>query len=441
MLTTTFITQLKKINRYNFGYLEITLGQCFDKNLTNQIRDFFSMVQQQPTKNVLLIFSQVEAMDSTGIGILVNFQEELEQNHFSLKLVNVSNKILHLFEILGLANFFHIHPTVSDALSTFFPESERAFFSNPDWEKEISEVSEIKKEYIKKEETAAITKAPNENLPLPPKISQIEEESSDIETFHEAIDSKSPQKLAPITPISKPTSIEDNDDEIFPADVEDLPSETKAFSTAKRLHTIKIKKTGEESTKSQRTLKIEYYTRMICSQEFPLRILFLGSSKKDRTWEIVPKISGCVIVPQRISINDCDLPAEFIFSVTPLSKTITSSEIILTSKHEPFRLFPLKINIVSIDIPKLLFICGIIFFFLSSTTLVCTCLLKSFSVATIPDSYNPALFLEITQIIGFIFGGISLYGFVWSFVLLSGAFLYYHYFLHPKKTSTQVTFL
>lgn len=52
--------------------------------------------------------SKVSYMDSTGLGIFVAFYKKVAREHAELKLVNMTNRLVRLFEITGLSELMDI---------------------------------------------------------------------------------------------------------------------------------------------------------------------------------------------------------------------------------------------------------------------------------------------------------------------------------------------
>jgi anti-sigma B factor antagonist len=61
--------------------------------------------------------SQVDFLDSTGLGALVGGLKRLREAGGSLTLVIVAPRILRLFQITGLTKVLAIHPSVADAIT------------------------------------------------------------------------------------------------------------------------------------------------------------------------------------------------------------------------------------------------------------------------------------------------------------------------------------
>jgi anti-sigma B factor antagonist len=67
--------------------------------------------------------SQVEFMDSTGLGALVAARTAATEAGGRLPLVCDRDRILRLFQITGLDTVFEVHPTVAEAVSSLSPNS------------------------------------------------------------------------------------------------------------------------------------------------------------------------------------------------------------------------------------------------------------------------------------------------------------------------------
>ena len=70
-------------------------------------------------KNILLNFSGVTYIDSSGIGQLVQSLRMAKAVGGQLKIVNVSNKIYNTFTIMKLLPVFEVYSDEKEALSSF----------------------------------------------------------------------------------------------------------------------------------------------------------------------------------------------------------------------------------------------------------------------------------------------------------------------------------
>ena len=82
--------------------------------------EFFSQTLQRTlddeTGHVLIDFSRINYIDSTGIGELVGYLQRFRSQERQLILVNPSDKIGQLLEISRLDQLFRIHRSVDEAL-------------------------------------------------------------------------------------------------------------------------------------------------------------------------------------------------------------------------------------------------------------------------------------------------------------------------------------
>lgn len=72
-------------------------------------------------KNIIIAISllNVDYIDSTGLGVLANFQQRCKDISIELNLISLSPKIQHLFEMLGMSSFFEIYQSNIDFLQHF----------------------------------------------------------------------------------------------------------------------------------------------------------------------------------------------------------------------------------------------------------------------------------------------------------------------------------
>lgn len=86
------------------GYIE---GEI-DTYTAPILREELETVQIAEGRKIELDLSKVNYMDSTGLGIFVAFYKKVTKENASLKLVNLSNRLVRLFEITGLSELMSI---------------------------------------------------------------------------------------------------------------------------------------------------------------------------------------------------------------------------------------------------------------------------------------------------------------------------------------------
>jgi anti-sigma B factor antagonist len=71
------------------------------------------------TRQLIVDLSELEVIDSAGLGELVVVHLWVEGCGCSLKLAGANPRIRQLFELTNLAQVFDLHPTLDDALLSF----------------------------------------------------------------------------------------------------------------------------------------------------------------------------------------------------------------------------------------------------------------------------------------------------------------------------------
>ena len=74
---------------------------------------------EQDKKKVIVDLSEVDWMNSTGLGILISGYTTLRNNGGKLKLANVTEKIKSLLVITKLDPVFESYDSIADAIKSF----------------------------------------------------------------------------------------------------------------------------------------------------------------------------------------------------------------------------------------------------------------------------------------------------------------------------------
>jgi len=74
---------------------------------------------EKDKKQVVVDLSQVDWMNSTGLGILISGYTTLRNTEGELKLANVTDKIQSLLTITKLVTVFEAYDTVDEAIKSF----------------------------------------------------------------------------------------------------------------------------------------------------------------------------------------------------------------------------------------------------------------------------------------------------------------------------------
>lgn len=74
-------------------------------------------------RQIVVDLSELEAVDSAGLGELVVVHMWIRASGCSLKLAGANARILQLFELTNLVSVFDVHPTLDEALLSFRQQS------------------------------------------------------------------------------------------------------------------------------------------------------------------------------------------------------------------------------------------------------------------------------------------------------------------------------
>ena len=83
------------------------------------LRDIVTSLLKEGNKKLLLNLREVEYIDSAGLGELVKTHTTLERQGGQLKIVNLSQKVQHLFKLTGLHKVFEVHENEANAIQSF----------------------------------------------------------------------------------------------------------------------------------------------------------------------------------------------------------------------------------------------------------------------------------------------------------------------------------
>ncbi|MDW0110169.1 STAS domain-containing protein [Sporosarcina aquimarina] len=82
------------------------------------LKEQLEKVADQPECQAVLDFSQVNYMDSTGLGVFVAFYKKVKAVDGSVKIVGVNKRLKRLFEITGLDDIVEIEMESGDSNGT-----------------------------------------------------------------------------------------------------------------------------------------------------------------------------------------------------------------------------------------------------------------------------------------------------------------------------------
>lgn len=84
----------------------------------------YAEAEQHQPKAILLNFTQVDYINSTGIALIVTLLAKARKAHISLLTCGLSEHYVEIFNITRLADFMSVYPDEATALTTPTIESE-----------------------------------------------------------------------------------------------------------------------------------------------------------------------------------------------------------------------------------------------------------------------------------------------------------------------------
>ncbi len=88
-----------------------------DLETSPQLRDFLKPKSSSKTPRLLLDFSGVNYIDSSGLATLIEYFQAVQGFKGRLALASLSPRVKNVFEIVRLEQIFSIHPDVPSALA------------------------------------------------------------------------------------------------------------------------------------------------------------------------------------------------------------------------------------------------------------------------------------------------------------------------------------
>ncbi len=88
------------------------------------LRERFNELEREQVKNVILNFKHVEFIDSTGLGMLVAVQSQIEKAGGAIRLLGLSKRGAELMVLTKLSTVFRFFDDEQAAINSFFPGRE-----------------------------------------------------------------------------------------------------------------------------------------------------------------------------------------------------------------------------------------------------------------------------------------------------------------------------
>ncbi|HEC69835.1 MAG TPA: anti-sigma factor antagonist [Candidatus Omnitrophica bacterium] len=88
-------------------------------NTSPELRKAFDKIIREGQKKVIVDFSEISYIDSSGLATLIEMYQRLKKNGGRLRLCAMGEKVRSVFEITKLVKLFEIFPNLTEALEGF----------------------------------------------------------------------------------------------------------------------------------------------------------------------------------------------------------------------------------------------------------------------------------------------------------------------------------
>ena len=100
--------------------VEFTNNRILDEaNIADIGNTLKGLIEDKENPKLLLDFSTVDHLSSAALGMLINVNKRVKELNGQLRLTNIKPQIFEVFVITKLNKLFKIHPTRTEALSSF----------------------------------------------------------------------------------------------------------------------------------------------------------------------------------------------------------------------------------------------------------------------------------------------------------------------------------
>ena len=99
------------------GHAVVAVSGEVDVFTAPKLREQLIDLVDQGSYNIVVDLSDVEFLDSTGLGVLVAGLKRVKTHEGTLKIVSTKDKILKIFRITGLTRIFPIYDSADEAVS------------------------------------------------------------------------------------------------------------------------------------------------------------------------------------------------------------------------------------------------------------------------------------------------------------------------------------
>lgn len=95
------------------------IGDVDQHKVSSIVSEIDKKMNELRCRNLIFDFSQVDFMDSSGIGMVLSKYKSLSTTNGELKICNISDNNMRLFDMVGLKKIIKIHNNVDECIMGF----------------------------------------------------------------------------------------------------------------------------------------------------------------------------------------------------------------------------------------------------------------------------------------------------------------------------------
>lgn len=90
-----------------------------DAHTAGELERAFQQLIQERKYNIVVNFKELAYISSAGLGVFMEFLEDVRANMGDIKLAGMPPKIYHVFDLVGFPQLYDISPDEAEALEKF----------------------------------------------------------------------------------------------------------------------------------------------------------------------------------------------------------------------------------------------------------------------------------------------------------------------------------
>jgi anti-anti-sigma factor len=110
----TIPTQIKDLS-----IQKVRISGYLDSSTFPQLQEHLDNLLKQGYHDYLLDLQSLDYISSAGLGVLMGILREVREKEGDLKIINMSEKITRVFDLLGFSRMMKVYPSENEALEAF----------------------------------------------------------------------------------------------------------------------------------------------------------------------------------------------------------------------------------------------------------------------------------------------------------------------------------